>query len=287
MVTINDLSNSACLTLIESIHEKQHFDKKLFCNGILPLTPVKPVEPELNLMTAENDQLLKTAQKEQPLKTAAEELPPLPENPADPKLQENHTSSASIPSKADDPKLPEKPAQPKLSENPDVSASSLFSTIPIVEPLQLTPPKLQDSGRHTASNFDVQVEKFSSLFSPCNLLDSETVVRRHSISLHNRTPPRNSLAADILINKSSETKNSLISSIVDLHEALSDFNSCQEFSDSTSGSSSDDDPSHLETQNWLKSAKEKKIEKKKKRKLALTPGKEQFLKKQNTQISPK
>lgn len=33
-----------CNTLIENIHNKKYFNRKLFCNGIIPLTPVKPAE---------------------------------------------------------------------------------------------------------------------------------------------------------------------------------------------------------------------------------------------------
>ena len=36
-VTIKDIDNSVCKTMIVNIHNKKHFDKKLFCNGIIPL----------------------------------------------------------------------------------------------------------------------------------------------------------------------------------------------------------------------------------------------------------
>ena len=45
MVTIAKLENEVCLKLIENIHNKVAFGKKLFCNGIIPLTPEKSENP--------------------------------------------------------------------------------------------------------------------------------------------------------------------------------------------------------------------------------------------------
>ena len=39
--TIRDVENSECLLLIEAVHGKKNFERKLFCNGIVPLTPDK------------------------------------------------------------------------------------------------------------------------------------------------------------------------------------------------------------------------------------------------------
>ena len=43
-VIINNLQSSECEVLIAAIHNKTDFGKKLYCNGIVPLTPVKPDE---------------------------------------------------------------------------------------------------------------------------------------------------------------------------------------------------------------------------------------------------
>ena len=40
-VLIKDLENAECLAIIEKIHGKTFFEKKLFCNGFVPLTPEK------------------------------------------------------------------------------------------------------------------------------------------------------------------------------------------------------------------------------------------------------
>ena len=44
LVTIKGLTNSVCLDLISSIHNKVEFGKKLFCNGFIALTPEKEGE---------------------------------------------------------------------------------------------------------------------------------------------------------------------------------------------------------------------------------------------------
>ena len=36
-VTIRSLDTSQCSSIIDSIHGKKHFGKKLFCNGYVPL----------------------------------------------------------------------------------------------------------------------------------------------------------------------------------------------------------------------------------------------------------
>ena len=47
-VSIRDIENRVCLKLIDAIHMKIHFSRKLFCNGIIPLTPEKHTISEKN-----------------------------------------------------------------------------------------------------------------------------------------------------------------------------------------------------------------------------------------------
>ena len=42
-VTIGKLDNEVCRVLIGKINNQKHFDRKLYCNGIIPLTPEKQV----------------------------------------------------------------------------------------------------------------------------------------------------------------------------------------------------------------------------------------------------
>ena len=107
------------------------------------------------------------------------------------------------------------------------------------------------------------------------------VVRRHSLSLQNRTPPRGSLAADILETGSPRSDllrtKSMLNDIKYMAEKLSDFGSCLS-SSSSGGENSEVENSEIGD---FKNLNEKKRNKKKKRKLKLTPGKGTFLKKPN------
>ena len=76
-----------------------------------------------------------------------------------------------------------------------------------------------------------------------------------------------------------------MSNIQDIADTLSDFQSCKE--SSASSSSDESEASDRSEKSVLQSVNDKKRLKKAKRKLALTPGKEQFLKKPKSQGSPK
>ena len=39
------MENKDCLTLIQAIHGANHFERKLYCNGVIPLTPEKQYNP--------------------------------------------------------------------------------------------------------------------------------------------------------------------------------------------------------------------------------------------------
>ena len=233
--TIKDLENGVCLALIEAIHAKKNFDKKLFCNGIVPLTPEKPAV-----------QLEETPQAGKPLP---------PANPKSPGSSDNPLESSN------------------LNKSPEFNGT---------QAQQFEKPLPPSDSEFSASKTSKFLEIFNSYSSRTDL------VRRNSLSLFDRSPPPKSLAAEILGTQSSsltlKTSKSILSSIADIQDSLSDFNSCV---DSTSelSSSSDEAEDNPEKDNF-KTANQKKREKKLKRKLALTPGKEQFLKKQNTQHSP-
>ena len=104
-----------------------------------------------------------------------------------------------------------------------------------------------------------------------------------------RTPPSNSIAAEIIGKPSSLTAaKTLLAQIADLKESLSDFNSCAE-SLPESSTTSDDTSDDLEEKTEVnsKNMNEKKREKKRKRKSVQTPSKEDFLrKKANHQKTP-
>ena len=112
----------------------------------------------------------------------------------------------------------------------------------------------------------------------------EQFVRRHSLSLTRRTPPRNSLAADILgtpqLQQQSSllTSKSLMNSIKDIQEALSDFKSCN-------SSSSDEALENLKESDAINTTNMSRLKRKKKARSEYS--REDFLKKQDTKVSAK
>ena len=60
-VTIRDLDNAVCKSLIENIHSKKKFDRKLFCNGIIPRTPDKPANDSPPAVTAPHQKTSSTS----------------------------------------------------------------------------------------------------------------------------------------------------------------------------------------------------------------------------------
>ena len=123
---------------------------------------------------------------------------------------------------------------------------------------------------------------FNSLFPSRNV-----VVRRHSISLCNRTPPRKSLAADILgsCNSLSDTSKSILTNMVDLEEALSvsDFNSAKE---DLSGASDDNMEQPNDRSPSTKSPGSKHLKKKKRKLEGSSPDQNGTMKKKDLRSSP-
>ena len=208
-VTVEDLDNVVCLALIEAVHGTKHFGKKLFCNGILPLTPEKRGDQ------GEGDQ--GPVPHDQPLSTEdSGDLGDLVEEP--------------VP-----------PAQPQFP--------------------------LSENQRNHSQYFEQ-----SWSFSAHDFPNLDQVVRRYSLSLENRSPPRNSIAADLLHSKPTRAEEI----IADIKETLSDFNSCQESLSELSGSS---DEGQEGLGHALKTVNEKKRDKKKKKKAGPNPRKGAVLEK--------
>ena len=187
VVIINCLDTDAIKKLIETIHGKIWFGKKLYCNGLVPLTPEK-LEDTSGIQSD---------------------------------IKEN-TSSAQL--------------------------------VSLVEP---------------------------SISQPVGIVsDNDGVsdlVRRHSLSLHNRTPEKGSLAEDLLNAPRFDLEKTNLM-INELKEQLSDFASCIESSQASSDDSNDE---RGDKNDGFKTLNEKKRIKKSKRKHKMSPDKEIFLKKPN------
>ena len=173
-VVIKSIENSICLKLINALHKKIHFSRKLFCNGVIPLTPEKQVSSDQNMRLSQiSDQKVKS------------------------KTSEN---------------LTEKNSQNLVLPALDTSE-------------QLNPPE------------SLKVSTFQQGSSDSEWPSVPTLVRRHSLSLHNRSPNKGSIADEILntnYSKASIQSAQLRTSIKDLADVLSDFKSCQSMSDSSS-----------------------------------------------------
>ena len=53
VVTINDLDNNTSKVLIEAIHGNFEFGRRLYCNGVIPLTPQKQAQPDGTLASSD------------------------------------------------------------------------------------------------------------------------------------------------------------------------------------------------------------------------------------------
>ena len=261
-VMIKDLESSECQALIEVIHGKKHFGQKMFCNGFIPLTPEKNMDQSATESSSDQsgELLPQTSITGKP-------LPPLPQVQPLQKLG---------------------PAAGKTDQTekllPQIGLNGKH--LPPLPQVQSEP--VQQLGHEVDKTFPQT--SFQAAFTELDMFPSDKeVIRRHSISLIDRTLPPNSIAADILGKHSSLTAaKTLLAQITDMKESLSDFNSCVESPTGTS-CSSDECEEDLRNKNVVKAKNmnDKKREKKRKRRSVQTPSKEDFLiKKQNTQKTP-
>ena len=186
-VTIKKLDDQTSKLMIEAIHGKQNFGRKLFCNGFIPLTPRKESTDVVTEATVQNDSVAGS--------------------PAAPKQQPPATSPGH--------------ASPSLTGPPTIVKSS--STGSVVT---------------TGSEFVVSNFHFPDI---PEYLNNSQLIRRHSLSVLNRTPPASSIAAEILLTPRPYMSRTqmLVSEVKD---CLTDFGSCiSETSDSSDSNDNKDD----------------------------------------------
>ena len=216
---IRDLENSECLELIKNIHGKTYFSKRLYCNGVVPLTPEK------NALTSPDE-----------CET------------------QNEASANSI----RDSLLAELPvSQDRSDEHPDTILKSSLIVPSILSPI--------------ASD-------------PWPIYERNELARRHSLSLLDRTPPKGSLAEELLsldVRRPSRNK-TIMTSIRDLTETLSEFNSGSEHPFNSCRSSMSGNEAS-DTGSSSVSGSKKKL---KKRKRKTSSGKKELQKKGNFGASP-
>ena len=263
-VIIKNLSSKESSLLIEAIHGQTHFDRRMFCNGLIPLTPEKPEENSTRV-----------GQSGIPSGELVSQVVGLEHAEAD-RVERQEVQGAVVGQLNTDEAVNDQLADQGVvaggvggqGEPGDTAGSHAGQAVPVVNGSQ---------GRTS----DWSTEFPDNMF----FRSSDDVVRRHSISLTNRTPPRTSIAADILGSSKPFQRTKLaVEELKDLAEKLSDFNSC--ISDSGDSTSSKAEQTDDEKPTPWKTMNEKKRYKKNKRKHSTTPNKDQFLKKSVLESCP-
>ena len=104
------------------------------------------------------------------------------------------------------------------------------------------PPPITPIAKSPSHEIFVPASRLLSQLGGDIFSDNSDLVRRHSLSILDRSPPANSLAADILGATGSFTmraKKSILANIADIQESLTDFNSCQDSSSESSSAEED------------------------------------------------
>ena len=275
VVAIKNLTSEECDLLIEAIHGKTHFDRKLYCNGIIPFTPekVEEINPESE-KSAPADHEGEDGHSE----GVVHEPPTDEASPAMPAKKGDTGRSKRV-------VLASPTAKPDEEGAHDVEAKEEADSArnggDIASLHAGAGDEVQGAGiaGQSRGSDSVNLGEWTTGHPDIFRRSTEDLVRRNSISLTNRTPPKNSLAADLLATLGSSSAGVKVATteIRDWSERMSDFNSCISQSDSSSSEYADrEEVSNL---GW-KTMNDKKREKRKKRKNSLTPNKDLFMKKQ-------
>ena len=210
-VTTTELDNEVCLKLIENIHNKVAFGKKLFCNGIIPLTPEKLGNQVSISDISENDKVKDILDK------VVDETV----------IVTDHQASDS-----------------RLPVNTESSSGS-HTLVTLTTP-NSTPSKADPKAGSILAATGSTPHRDSNVINTAGTFQSESnLARRHSLSL--RSPPPGSLASELLANTQyqsippselfvsnqcqssssslAKTKN-LLSEVQDLRERLSSYGTC-------------------------------------------------------------
>ena len=206
---IKDIENSDCLLLIGAIHQKIHFTRQMYCNGIIPLSPLKN-----NI--AENNVPDKCPQIQEPVHELFPKLAPAND------LQKQEPTSVLLPSSA----------SANIVQQQELTVP--VDNAQIQEPTDVQLPSL-------ASASDGLSQPISTKCDDSEWPSVPILVRRHSLSIHNRKSNSGVLATDLLSVKLRNQTSHILNSGSDLTETASDFNSCY----SAHGSSSEEDISKV------------------------------------------
>ena len=253
-VIINDLENTVCRILIDSIHNTKYMDRRLFCNGVIPLTPEKPTAPVCPPAAP-------PATTSGPLAAPSVYPPRSPQHV----VASSSGPPAAPPATTSGPLAAPSVSSPRSSQHLSLFTSASTST-PSLTTRTVTSPSMPSHSRSSTLPLEKFGQTLPSDFDVSLQMSNDEFLRRHSLSL--RTPPLGSVADEILASAPLSRTKSLLDDLKGISEKLSDFGSCI--------SSSEDDWSECE------SRKSRKL----KRARASPQDKNFFLKKQNTASSP-
>ena len=226
VVSIKNIDNQVCMKMIKNIHNQISFGKKLFCNGLIALTPEKDsgladtqvqaaVVPTAGPQERPSTPTLPASSPSpagrpvrSPTRSPAQSLAP----------PDTQVQAATVPTAG----TQERPSTPTLPAS-SPSTAGRPGRSPTRGPAQsLAPPELSVStpivSLPESSSTELTVSPFLRRYS-CSLLDS---------------PRSGSLAADIL-----NTRKNLLSEIRDLQDQLSEFDSCRSEQSDSSGDESE------------------------------------------------
>ena len=291
-VSIRNLENEICLSLISTFHNQTHLGRKLFCNGIIPRTPEK--------------QVAEVSSESPPVGTAAPAVPqprspssysmascsvptsPPPSTSQSEPVSTSSTSSTLACTEIDTTVTVQSPlsttvnlTQTQIYSAPLISPNSSYNSPPYQKPARLEYSPADQSILELGNNDDIQ----QFIRDNQGNLD-EQLVRRHSLSM--RTPPQGSIAEEIISHTNSAATphftlaKTLLNNLSEMTSRLSDFESCV----SSSGSETDTEKNDMKQESNQKSMNDAKRNYRQKRKNSTTPKKDFFLKKQNTNNSP-
>ena len=193
-VIIDNLPSNECAALIEAIHNKSNFGRRLYCNGIVPMTPDKVEQPaDTPVSSSPVVSQVTTVTSASPANSPSMLAQTTPSTPA----MTNTTTS--------------------LSTTPLMVPSSLPSLPSLVSPM--SPNTFTQQYSETPDLQHLQ-------------LTNDQLIRRNSLSL--RSPPPGSLAADILNTGAGAVTSdqhyaqakSILSNLRLMSERYSDFGSC-------------------------------------------------------------
>ena len=250
-VIIRDLLNSECLKLINNIHGRIYCSKKLYCNGIVPLTP-------------EKETVISVSPPEQPINSATnivqEDL--LTGTPPPPMIRKTEPLVNDSMSNLAPPSL----LSPLISHQWPTFERNELARRHSISLLNRTPP----SGSLASELLSVTPPQ-----PQCPTFERNERARSLSLSLFDRKPSTGSQASELLglNNKQLSKAQALLSSVMDLTETLSDFNSCR--SSISSSESSDHEAIAPRGKQEPKKRKRKK-----------SPNQKEQLKKGNFKVSP-